>query len=97
MPEACNSSGVLSTSTVVSKSRVRITSLHVTSTDNALFTLKVFDSDSSSTSGKKEVAKIVVHAGGTAETMEQYMGGVICNNGIYAELTGTGTASINYA
>tara|TARA_R100001510_G_C7626386_1_gene186178 strand:+ start:601 stop:900 length:300 start_codon:yes stop_codon:yes gene_type:complete len=94
----CNSSGVLSTSTVVAKHHAKIMSVHATSTANALFTVKIWDSDSASVSGKKEVARLELHAGGTAQTIEQDLHGVLVANGIYAQIaTGTGTVSVNFA
>ena len=73
-------------------------SVHATSTANALFTVKIWDSDSSSVSGKKEVARLELHAGGTAQTIEQDLHGVLVANGIYAQIaTGTGTVSVNFA
>ena len=91
----CNSSGVLSTSTVVVKHHAKIMSVHATST---LFTVKIWDSDSASVSGKKEVARLELHAGGTAQTIEQDLHGVLVANGIYAQIaTGTGTVSVNFA
>ena len=93
----CNSTGVLSTSTVAVKHHCKIMSVHATSTANALMTVKIWDSDSSSTSGKKEVARIVLHAGGTAQTIEQDLHGVLVANGIFVQISGTGTASVNFA
>ena len=94
----CNSSGVLSTSTVVVKHHAKIMSVHATSKANALFTVKIWDSDSASVSGKKEVARLELHAGGTAQTIEQDLHGVLVANGIYAQIaTGTGTVSVNFA
>ena len=93
----CNSTGVLSTSTVAIKHHAKIMSVHATSTANALMTVKIWDSDNSTTSGKKEVARIVLHAGGTAQTIEQDLHGVLVANGIYVQITGTGTCSVNFA
>ena len=48
--------------------------------------------------GKKEVARLQLHAGGTAQTIEQDLHGVLVANGIYAQIaTGTGTVSVNFA
>lgn len=94
----CQTSGVLSTSTVVSAHHCKVMSIHATSTANALFTVKIWDSDNSTTSGKKEVARLQLHAGGTAQTIEQDLHGVLVANGIYAQIaTGTGTVSVNFA
>ena len=94
----CNSRGVLSSSTVVAKHHCKIMSVHATSTANALFTVKIWDSNNSTTSGKKEVARLQLHAGGTAQTIEQDLHGVLVANGIYAQIaTGTGTVSVNFA
>ena len=94
----CNSTGVLSTSTVAVTHHCKIMSVHATSTANALFTVKIWDSNNSTTSGKKEVARLQLHAGGTAQTIEQDLHGVLVANGIYAQIaTGTGTVSVNFA
>lgn len=94
----CNTSGVLSSSTVVADHRCKVMSIHATSTANALFTVKIWDSNNSTTTSKKEVARLQLHAGGTAQTIEQDLHGVLVANGIYAQIaTGTGTVSVNFA
>ena len=94
----CNTTGVLSSSTVAVQHHCKIMSVHATSTANALMTVKIWDSDNSSTSGKKEVPRRQLHAGNTAQTIEQDLHGVIVANGIFVQIsTGTGTVSVNYA
>jgi len=94
----CNSTGIVSSSTVAVKHRCKIMSVHATSTANSLMTVKIWDSDNSTTSGKKEVARIQLHAGGTAQTIEQDLHGVIVANGIFIQITtGSGTVSVNWS
>jgi len=94
----CNTTGVLSSSTVAVQHHCKIMSVHATSTANALMTVKIWDSDNSTTSGKKEVVRLQLHAGNTAQTIEQDLHGVLVANGIFVQIsTGTGTVSVNYA
>ena len=95
---SCNTSGVISASKVVSSARTRLISIYATSTTNALFTVKVWDSANSTTTSKKEVARLHLHAGGTAETVEYDFHGAILAQGLYVEFdTGSGSVTVNYA
>ena len=95
---SCNTSGVISASKVVSSARTRLISIYATSTTNALFTVKVWDSENSTTTSKKEVARLHLHAGGTAETVEYDFHGAILAQGLYVEFdTGSGSVTVNYA
>lgn len=92
---SCNSSGVLVASTVVYANRCHFVSIYATSTTNALFTLKVWDSDSSTISGKKEVVRLNLK--GVAETLEYDMHRVLLTEGLYVEVAaGSGVFSLNY-
>jgi len=98
MTTTCQGSGVISSSTVVAGHTCKIMSVHATSTANALFTVKIWDSNNTTTTGKKEVARLQLHAGGTAQTLEQDLHGVLVANGIYAQIAaGTGTVSVQFA
>lgn len=91
-------SGVLAESTLVSSARCKLVSVHITSTTNALFTVKIWDSASSTISGKKEVLRLHLHAGGTAGVVEQDMHGAILAQGCYVEFdAGAGSCTVNYA
>lgn len=94
----CSTSGVLAASTVVSKSRCRLVSVHMTSTTNALFTIKIWDSANSTLSGKKEVLRLHMHAGNTAAALEQDLHGAILAQGCYVEFdAGAGNCTVNFA
>ena len=91
-------SGVLTASTLVSSARCKLVSVHITSTTNALFTVKIWDSANSTISGKKEVLRLHLHAGGTAHTIEQDMHGALLAQGCYVEFdAGAGSCTVNYA
>lgn len=91
-------SGVLTASTLVSSARCKLVSVHATSTTNALFTVKIWDSANSTISGKKEVLRLHLHAGGTAHTIEQDMHGALLAQGCYVEFdAGAGSCTVNYA
>ena len=97
MGTTCRTSGVLSASTVVATSRSRLTSLHgVAITDGTnRVTIKVFDSDSATVSGKTEVARFIYHENNNTPggSFEYDMHNVICENGIYLQITAGGSSS----
>jgi len=97
MGTTCRTSGVLSASTVVATSRSLITSIHfVAITDGTnRVTIKVFDSDSATVSGKTEVARFIYHENNATPggAFEYDMHNVICENGIYLQITAGGTSS----
>lgn len=98
MATTCHSSGVLASSTVVADHHCKIMSIYATSTTNALFTVKIWDSNNSTTTSKKEVARLQLHAGGTAQSIEHDLHGVLVANGIYAQIAaGSGTVTVNFA
>ena len=91
-------SGVLSESTLVVSGKCKLVSVHITSTTNALFTVKIWDSANSTISGKKEVLRLHLHAGGTAKAIEQDMHGALLGQGCFVEFdTGDGSCTVNYA
>ena len=50
------------------------------------------------TTSKKEVARLNLHAGGTAQTVEYDFHGAILAQGLYVEFdTGSGSVTVNYA
>lgn len=97
MGTTCRTSGVLSASTVVATSRSLLTSLHfVAITDGTnRVTIKVFDSDSATVSGKTEVARFIYHENNNTPggSFEYDMHNVICENGIYLQITAGGSSS----
>tara|TARA_A100001391_G_scaffold73075_2_gene46927 strand:- start:6453 stop:6752 length:300 start_codon:yes stop_codon:yes gene_type:complete len=95
---SCTTSGVISASKVVSSDRTKLISIYATSTSNALFTVKIWDSANSTTTSKKEVARLNLHAGGTAQTIEYDFHGAILAQGLYVEFsTGSGSVTVNFA
>jgi len=94
----CANSGVLSSSTVVTPVRCKLVSIHATSTSSSLFTIKVWDSANSTTSGKTEVLRLNLHAGGSASSIEQDLHGTVLAQGCYVEfIAETGNCTVNYA
>jgi len=92
----CNTSGVLTASSIVNTSRTKLVSIHATATGNALFTFKLWDSDNTTVSGKKEIVR--VNLKGDAVNHEYDMHGAIASNGLYLQITtGSGFVTINYA
>jgi len=90
-------SGVLTASTVVSAARCKLVSVHIASTTNALFTVKIWDSVNSTISGKKEVLRLHLQAA-NGGSLEQDMHGAILAQGCYVEFdAGAGSCTVNYA
>jgi len=95
---SCSTSGVISASKVISTARTKLVSIYATSTTNALFTVKIWDSANSTTTSKKEVARLNLHAGGTAQSLEYDFHGAILAQGLFVEFsTGSGSVTVNYA
>jgi len=90
----CRSSGVLSTTAVVSVDRAKIISVHLTATighsDNVLM-CSIYDSATATTSGKTELVRFALANGARTalETVmfEADMHGVIALEGIYCVIT----------
>ena len=92
----CNTSGVLTTSSIVNTSRTKVVSIHASAIGDALFTFKLWDSDNTTVSGKKEIVRLNLK--GDAVNMEYDMHGAIAANGLYMQITaGSGFVTINYA
>ena len=101
----CRSSGVLTSSAVVSSDRALLISIHATEVAGSAATVKIWDNTAAS---GKEVARFTAgvdhQTGGTPptytqdETLEFDMHGVIMLNGIYYEETsGEAAVFINFA
>jgi len=75
----CRSSGVLTSSAVVSSDRALLVSVHATEVAGSAATVKIWDNTAAS---GKEVARITLAAN---QTIEFDMHGVLCTNGIYFE------------
>ena len=92
----CLSSGVISSSTLVSSQRTKLVSVHVTSNSNNSNVIKVFDSSDTSTSGDVEIVRINTSADNstTAFNQEYDMHGVVAAKGLYVEITGTGSCAV---
>lgn len=91
MSQPSTSSGLKSSSVAISARPSRIMAIQVLADGTNAATLTVYD-NASAASGT-EVSKVIVDAGLTYELF--YIdGGVQCNNGIYASVSGTGAAYI---
>tara|TARA_R100001591_G_scaffold106360_1_gene114709 strand:+ start:231 stop:515 length:285 start_codon:yes stop_codon:yes gene_type:complete len=89
----CRSSGVLTSSAVVSSDRALLISIHATEVAGSAATVKIWD-NASAASGK-EVARITLSAN---QTIEFDMHGVLCTNGIYFEEdAGSVAVSVEFA
>lgn len=97
MGGVCRTSGVISSSTVVSKVRSLLTSLHIVATHDGAndVTIKIWDSDNTTTTGKTEITRFVHAATNPALTnsVEYDMHNVVCDNGIYVQITAGGSSS----
>ena len=90
----CATSGVLGSSDVVTASRCKLVSIHVTSNSSNSNVIKIFD-NASAASGT-EIVRINTSAANnvTAFNMEYDMHGVIAANGLYCDITGSGSCSV---
>ena len=88
----CRSSGVLTSSAVVSSDRALLISIHATEVAGSAATIKIWDNTAAS---GKEVARITLAAN---QTIEFDMHGVLCTNGIYFEEdAGSVAVSVEFA
>lgn len=88
----CRSSGVLTSSAVVSSDRALLISIHATEVAGSAATVKIWDNTAAS---GKEVARITLAAN---QTIEFDMHGVLCTNGIYFEEdAGSVAVSVEFA
>jgi len=97
----CFSSGVRTADAIITKSRCKLISIRASTVTDATFTVKVYDSadNDPSSAGEVEVARMQIHSTGATRgnSMEYDMHGVVCQNGIFVDITGTGAYSIEYA
>ena len=100
-------SGILTTSTVVCTSKHKLMSISATTLadcsandGSGTFTVKVWDSDTSTTTGDIEMFRIQTRgnhsAGNAAFNFEIDTHGAIAGKGLYVEIAGTGQVSITY-
>lgn len=92
---SCRSSGVLTSSAVVSAERCKLISIHCISTDAAPTTVRVYDNTAAS---GKELLRIILYPDSSASEFDMH--GVIASNGLYLDIStggGTGAAvSVEY-
>jgi len=99
---ACNTSKMFSSSTIVAPNRSKLVSIHVSSIASAANIVKVFDSHDATTSSSDEVLRVYTksdNSGANVFNHEHDMHGAIMGEGIYVEITGSGSCqvTINYA
>lgn len=85
------SSGLLNSDTAVSARPAKIHSVQLLGDGTNAATLVIYDN--ASAAAGTVLVKIVVDAGLTYELFHS-MDGIVCNNGIYADVTGTGAEFI---
>ena len=97
----CFTSGVRTADAIIYKGRCKLVSIHASTVTSGTFTVKVFDSadNDPSSAGEVEVARLQISSTGATngQSMEYDMHGVVCQNGIYVDVTGTGAYSIEFA
>tara|TARA_B100000287_G_scaffold427809_1_gene478092 strand:- start:807 stop:1115 length:309 start_codon:yes stop_codon:yes gene_type:complete len=97
----CFSSGVRTADAIITKGRCKLISIHASTVTSGTFTVKVYDSadNDPSSAGEVEVARMQIHAldANKGQSLEYDMHGVVCQNGIFVDITGTGAYSIEYA
>ena len=100
MSVTCATSGVKTVDGVISASRCKLMSIHVSVTSSnttaALSTLKLFD-NASAASGT-EITRINLLASSTSpQTIEFDMHGVLCAKGLFADVTADGNHVVAYS
>jgi len=100
MSVTCATSGVKTTDGVISASRCKLMSIHVSVTSSnstaALSTLKLFD-NASAASGT-EVSRINLLASSTSpQNIEFDMHGVLCANGLFADVIADSNHVVAYS
>ncbi len=93
----CLSSGVFSSSTLVSSQRTKLVSIHVTSNSSNTNVIKVHDSSDASSSGDVEIVRINTRAdnsGANVFNQEYDMHGVVAAKGLWVEITGSGSCFV---
>lgn len=85
----CRTSGVLSNDAVISINPCRLVSIHVTCRANAAdeYILKIYDSKDNDFTGNTEIARLVFNGNTQAQNVEFDMHGVLCSEGLYADVT----------
>lgn len=87
---SCRSSGVLTSSAVISSSRCKLVSIHLQHTGSQPTTVRVFDNATSAT-GKELSRVILLPPPDGTPSVEFDMHGVIASNGLYLDIaTGAG-------
>lgn len=90
---SCRSSGVLTSSAVISSDRCKLISIHLQFTGNAPTTVRLFDNAASAT-GKELTRVILLPPPDGSGIFEFDMHGVICSNGLFLDIsTGAGTGA----
>ena len=94
----CRSSGVLSANAVISINRCRLVSVHVSCVADAAdtFTLKIYDSKDATLTGNTELARLKFSGATQTQNVEFDMHNVLCGEGLYAEVTQTGSTPTSY-
>ena len=97
----CFTSGVRTAYAIIRTGRCALISILASTVTDGTFTVKVYDSadNDPSAAGEVEVARMQIHSTGATRgnSMEYDMHGVVCQNGIYVDITGTGAYSIEFA
>lgn len=92
MHEAATSSGLLTADTVIAARPARLLGLQVLADGTNAATVTIYDN---ATAGSgKELCKVIVDATLTAQDATLPLMGVCANQGLYADVTGTGAAFI---
>ena len=97
----CFTSGVRTADAIIHKGRCKLISIHASTVTDGTFTVQVYDSadNDPSSAGEIEVARLQISSTGATngQSLEYDMHGVVCQNGIYVDITGTGAYSIEFA
>ena len=102
MSAACNTSKSFAASTIVHPNRCKLVSVLVSSIANAANVIKIFDSHDATTASSDEVLRIYTksdNSGANVFNHEHDMHGAIMGEGLYVEITGSGSCpvTVNYA
>lgn len=89
----CAGSGVKAADAVVQVGRCSLQGIKATNVSGSTFTVQVYDSATATTSGKVEIARMVLAANGS---LEYDMHGRMCAEGLYVDITGSGTYSLEW-
>ena len=89
---ACNSSGVKTASALITSERCKLVSVHASGFTNT-GTIKIFNNNAASGT---EIMRMSFDASKQV-AMEYDMHGVIADNGLYLEITGTAAVSVEFA